>query len=201
MTDDVIRGYAAASDELIPRFEAIAPAQLYAPVIDLLPAPPARIADIGAGTGRDAAWLARQGHAVTAVEPATGLRLAGMERHGSSGIEWLDDRLPKLSSLQRHRPFDVVLLSAVWQHLDDGERGVAMRRLAGCTAAGGMLIMSLRHGPGAPGRPVHPARPEDTIAAALEAGFRLVRQCSAESMQAANRAAEVHWTWLAFGAP
>ena len=75
--DDVIQGYAAASVEMIPRFEAISSAQLYMPVADLLPASPSRIVDIGAGTGRDAAWLAGMGHDVTAVEPVDALRRGG----------------------------------------------------------------------------------------------------------------------------
>jgi len=44
-------------------------------------------------------------------------------------------------------------------------------------------------------------RPEETIDAALRDGFELIRQRQADSMRAANRAAGVHWTWLAFALP
>lgn len=202
MIDSVFRGYAAAAAALIPRFEKLSPAELYAPIADLLPSSPSRIADIGAGTGRDAAWLADQGHGVVAVEPVDELRQAAMALHKSQRIEWLNDRLPHLSELRGHRSrFDRVFLSAVWQHLDDDERRVAMRTLADLTARGGMLIMSLRQGPGASGRPVHEARPEDTIDAAVDAGFELIRQREADSVQSTNRAAGVRWTWLVFGLP
>lgn len=199
MLDDVLRGYAAASTELISRYEAISSAQLYAPVADLFPVSPSRILDIGAGTGRDAAWLASKGHEVIAVEPVDEFRLAGMALHGSSRIRWLNDRLPHLLGLQGADCFDRVLLSAVWQHLDDDyQRRLAMRRLRNLTATGGLVIMSLRHGCGALTRRTHPVPPEDTIDAAGLVGFELVARRHAESLQAANRAAGVRWTWLAF---
>lgn len=201
MTDDVIQGYATASSEWIAHVEAVPSDQLFLPVADLLPTSPSRIVEIGAGTGRDAAWLASKGHTVVAVEPVAELRRAGMTLHKSSNITWLDDRLPDLRRFPKKDRFDWVLLIAVWQHLDEEQRSVAIRRLANLTASGGMLIMSLRHGPGAPSRPVHPVRPEDTIKAAREIGFKLVRERRAESVQAQNRAAGVHWTWVAFSLP
>jgi protein-L-isoaspartate O-methyltransferase len=40
-----------------------------------LPAPPARVLDVGAGSGRDAAWLTSLGLEVVAVEPSVALRV------------------------------------------------------------------------------------------------------------------------------
>lgn len=199
--EDVLQGYATVGPDWITRIEAISSEQLFAPVIDLLPVSPSRIVDIGAGTGRDAAWLANKGHTVLAVEPVVGLRHAGMELHRSSKITWLDDRLPDLSLLQDGDGFERVLLVAVWQHLNDKQRSIAMRCLVNITASGGMLIMLLRHGRGAPSRPVHQVRPEDTINTASEVGFKLMQELRAESIQAVNRIAGVHWTWLAFSLP
>lgn len=198
MIDDVMRGYAQVTAEWIARSEAISPEQLYAHVADLLPVSPSTVVDIGAGTGRDAAWLAGLGHDVTAIEPVAELRQAAMARHASSKIRWLDDRLPDLSAVQNPDGFDLVLVNGVWQHLDDAARSIAMQRLAELTAIDGTVIISLRHGPGAPGRPVHQVRPEDTVNSARERGLSLVRQREAGSIQAANRTAGVHWTWLAF---
>jgi len=158
MTEAVIEGYAAAaSPALIERFEAIPVEAVLAPVADLLPATPARISDIGAGTGRDAAWIARHGHDVVAVEPAVPLREAGMARHAALPLRWLDDRLPDLAVLRGEEGgFDLLLLVAVWQHLDEAQRCRAIARLAELAAPGGMVILSFRHGPGGAGRPVHP---------------------------------------------
>lgn len=201
MSNDALQGYSASSAELIPRYEAISSADLYRPVADLLPAVPSRVADIGAGTGRDAAWLAEMGHDVLAVEPVDELRQAGIDRHRSPRIRWLDDRLPDLARLRNERAFDLLLLNGVWQHLDEAERRIAIRALADAMAAGGLVILSLRHGIGAPNRPVHQVQPEETIDLATEAGFRLLRKQRAESMQAQNRTAGVYWTWLALRLP
>lgn len=197
MIEEVLRGYEAVSEDWIARSEAISPERLFAPVADLLPAAATRVADIGAGAGRDAAWLAARGHRVVAVEPVARFRRAGMARHRSPAITWIDDRLPELARLQGPEAFGLVLLTGVWQHLDEGARRQALPRLAAITAPGGLLILALRHGPGAPGRPVRAIRPRDTIEAARAAGFTLLRQRPADSIQEANRAAGVHWTWLA----
>ncbi|PLR28996.1 class I SAM-dependent methyltransferase [Caulobacter zeae] len=191
--ETVLAGYEADGADLVDRFEAVDAAGLYAPVADFIPRTPARIADIGAGTGRDAAWLAGLGHAVVAVEPVAALREAG--RALRPGLAWVDDRLPELSRL-RGESFDRLLLSGVWQHLDDPARAVAMPVLAGLLASGGVLIMSLRHGPGAPSRPVWPVGVGATIALAEAAGLRLVHRVEAASVQAGNRAAGVTWTWV-----
>jgi len=199
LIQDILDGYARdATPDLIARFEGSAASQVFAPVLDLLPTAPARIVDIGAGTGRDAAWFAAQGHEVLAVEPVKELRDAGMALHaGTAGLAWLDDRLPYLAETQQCGPFDFVTLCAVWQHLDDASRRTAMESIARLTANGGMLIMSLRHGPGAPGRPVFPISPEATIAAAQQSGFTLVRRANADSIQPQNQSSGVRWTWLA----
>lgn len=197
MSEDALPGYSAASTELIARFEAITPERLYEHVIDLLPVRSSRVADIGAGTGRDAAWLAAKGHDVTAVEPVEELRNAGMELHPDQRIHWLDDRLPDLALLPRDRPFDVVLGTAVWQHVSHHDRGPAMQSLARLTAPGGLLVLSLRHGAGARDRPVFPVRSDDVVDLARQNGFLTERSREAASIQAGNRAAGVSWTWLA----
>lgn len=200
MIETVLAGYEAAGQGLVDRFEAIDSEGLYAPVAAFMPAAPARIADIGAGTGRDAAWLAGLGHAVVAVEPVAALREAG--RALRPALTWIDDQLPALSTLRaRGERFDRLLLSGVWQHLDDPARAVAISALAGLLAPGGVLVMSLRHGPGAPSRPVWPVDVEATIVLAEGVGLTLVHRAEAASVQAGNQAAGVTWTWVCFEAP
>jgi SAM-dependent methyltransferase len=195
----ILEGYAAASAELIAPFEAISSDELYRPVAELLPPQPCRVLDVGAGTGRDAAWLAAQGHQVLAVEPVAELRAAGVALHADPNIVWLDDRLPGLAEAGAWGPvFRLVLLSGVWQHLEPLERPLALRTLAAVTAPGGRLILSLRHGPGALGRACFEADPDGTIADAEAVGLRLLLRRSALSIQPANRAAGVTWTWLGF---
>ena len=173
MNDTVFSGYGSVPDSWISRAEAISCDQLFAPVQEMLPTRPARILDIGAGSGRDAGWLAAKGHDVTAVEPVARLRQAGMALHPSSVVRWIDDRLPALTALGGQAPFDCIFLIAVWQHLDDDQRELALHRLAALLASGGKIIMSLRHGPGAPSRPVHAVNPDVTVSQAARVGLSL----------------------------
>jgi hypothetical protein len=91
----------------------------------------------------------------------------------------------------------MVLLSAVWQHLDDTDRALAMARIADLTAIGGLVLISLRQGPGAPTREVFDISVKATVTLAAENGLQVERQARIESQQAGNRAAGVYWTWLA----
>lgn len=198
--DDILEGYAAAATpELISRFDNLDCEEIYAPVIDLLPATPCRIADIGSGTGRDAAWFAAQGHDVLAVEPVEELREPGIQLHPSDRITWLDDAVPELAKARRYGVFDLVALCGVWHHIDHGARQTAMQSLSEMTTMGGLLIMSLRHGPAPAGRRAFTISPAETIDHATRLGFTLIRQVDVGSIQAGNRALGVRWTWIALG--
>ena len=194
----VLEEYANDAERLLESFEEISSARVYADVAHLLPALPSRFADIGAGTGRDAAWFAAQGHSVLAVEPTKLFRTAGMALHPSPRIEWLADALPDLErTLARGEVFDRVILCAVWQHLCDEERRRAIPNLSRLLAPDGLLIMSLRHGPDEPG--CYPSRLEDVVALAAASGLKLAFACKAESVHPASRALGVTRTWLALG--
>jgi SAM-dependent methyltransferase len=192
----ILKGYADAAEDQIARMEVIDAARLLAPVAACL-GRPERMLDVGAGTGRNAAWFAGRGSQATAVEPVAELREAGRALHGAA-VRWIDDRLPALETVRAGGDrFDLILLSAVWQHLDAPDRAEAMPVLAGLLAPDGVLILSLRHGPGAPTRPVFPCTPEAAIDLARDAGLSLRHREAAASVQAGNIANGVHWTWLA----
>jgi SAM-dependent methyltransferase len=196
---EILDGYAAsATPEMVADYEALSPDRIYQHVADLFPPGGARVADIGAGTGRDAAWFAAKGYDVLAVEPVRALREAGQALHRSERIAWLDDRLPHLTQAGVRGPFDLVVLCAVWQHLAEAERSVALASLAAMTAPGGLLVVSLRHGAGDAERTVFPIDTEATISDARGLGFRLMRRREAESVHAGNRALGVRWTWVVF---
>jgi len=191
----IFEGYAADAAELVPRFEALRSVEVLAPVLDLLPVRACKALDIGAGTGRDAAWLAARGHRVLAVEPVDALRSAGQSLH--SEVEWLADSLPELAKTRaRGERFSLILCIAVWQHLPASEHAAAMTAIASLLAPGGRAILSIRHGPGAPGRPCYPADVDGLVGAAHREGLDLVARRAAESIQPQNRAAGVTWDWL-----
>ena len=156
------------------------------------------VLDIGAGTGRDAAYFAALGHSVVAVEPVDALRMGAQRLHPSPRIEWLADGLPELARL-RGRLFDAVLLTAVWMHLDAPERARAMPVVAALVAPAGLLILSLRHGPGPPGRRMFDVPTEEPIAAAAREGLTCLVNTITASVQADKPG--VRWTRLAFRKP
>lgn len=196
---DILDAYeAAATPAFIATYDALPTETIYEHVIDLFPQCGVYIADIGAGTGRDAAWFADRGHTVLAVEPVRELRKAGRQLHRSLSITWLDDRLPLLADARSRGPFGLVLLSGVWQHLAAVDQKTAMPTLAAMTISGGRLIMSLRHGSGAGGRRVFPIDPSKTVSIAQACGLQLIRRREAGSIQPGNQSMGVRWTWLAF---
>jgi SAM-dependent methyltransferase len=192
-------GYADEAEELFRRYESIPAADAHRAVLHLIPAAPGSIVDIGAGTGRDAAWFASLGHRVVAVEPTDAMRIPAMALHPSPRIEWLNDSLPDLTQLlARGEQFDVVMLSAVWMHLDTRQRRQAMPNLAALMRTGGVMIMHIRHGPVPPGRRMFEVPAEETIEQARIQDLRPVVNVRDESRQEQNRIADVTWTTLAF---
>ena len=174
------QGYDAQAPELVARYESISFEDAHDGILDLVPPSPCRVLDIGAGSGRDAAWFAARGDAVTAVEPTRGMRERGQALHASPRIEWIDDGLPELQRV-RGRAFDLVWISAVWFHLTDTERAEAMPVVAALVGDGGALMISLRHAPPAPGRRMFEVDAEEPTAQAAAAGLTCVRSSSIES--------------------
>jgi len=192
-------GYADEAAELFRHYESISAAELHDCVSHLIPKSPGRIVDIGAGTGRDAAWFAEMGHRVVAVEPLDAMRIPAMALHPSPHIEWLDDSLPDLAVLcGRGERFDLVMLTAVWMHLDEAERIRAMPNVAALAKAGAAVAMTIRHGPVPPGRRMFAVSAEETIGLAATHALYPVLNQHRESTQAENRAAGITWTVLAF---
>jgi SAM-dependent methyltransferase len=160
------------------------------------------VLDIGSGTGRDAAWFAALGHHVVAIEPTDAMRVPAMALHSSPRIEWLNDSLPDLAIMRaRGETFDLVMLTAVWMHLDQVQRRQAMPNLASLVRDGGVMIMKLRHGPVPSGRRMFEVSANETIELAQKQDLHPVLNVPTESGQAQNRAAGVTWTNLAFVRP
>lgn len=198
MRSEILKGYEdAANGDFIERVEAISSADLLRPVTKHIPKQPCRILDVGSGTGRDAAWLTSLAHTVVAAEPVDALRQAGMAKHPSPNILWVADALPELShTISLGQAFDIVLLCAVWQHLNDVDRRTALSVLRSLTVDGGKVIMSIRHGAGAPTRPVFPANVENTVRWAQAVGLFAVDETKTQSVQSRNHQAGVTWSWL-----
>ena len=195
---DVIAAYNAAAHHLFDDYERLRFNSVHNDVLDLLPEPSSSVLDIGAGSGRDAAWFAAQGHNVIAVEPSAKLREAGKARHRLSRIRWLDDRLPALEKVLRSKSsFDLVWVSAVWHHVPPSQRERAFRKLVSVLSPGGSIMVSLRHGPPAPGRPMRSATSEDIEKLARRHGLHTTRiRTNADVSQRKGVSWEIVWLQL-----
>lgn len=158
LSEASIAVYDAQALMLAARYDVPDLVNVHDGILDLIPEPsPGALAlDVGAGSGRDAAWLATRGYEVVAVEPARAMRAEGERRHHEPGIRWLDDRLPSLSHVHGLGLFfDLILLSGVWQHIAPHDRQRSFRKLVTLLKPGGQLIISLRHGAPPSDRPMY----------------------------------------------
>lgn len=197
-TIETLAFYEKHSARFAERYESLDPEVIHRPWSDLLP-PPCRVLDAGAGTGRDAAWLAGKGFRVVAMEPVAAFRDYGRSHHHHENIRWIDDRLPACRSVRRlGQRFRLILAGGVWMHLAAADQPVAMTYLAGLLSRGGRLVMTLRHGPAADGRRMRPVAGEDVRRQAAGAGLKQIRDTKSDD--GFHRAA-ITWQALVFDKP
>ncbi|MEL6829602.1 MAG: class I SAM-dependent methyltransferase [Pseudomonadota bacterium] len=192
-------GYGQEAEDLFRRYEARAAEDVHKRWLHLFPTPPARVLDIGAGTGRDASWFVSLGHSVLAVEPTDELRLGAQKLHPEPEITWLDDALPELPNVQAlGETFDLILMNAVWMHFDETEREAGMAHLAPLLNPGGRIAMTQRHGPIPEGRRMFEVSGKETIALAAKFGLKNLMHERIGSAAAENKARGIEWTKLVF---
>src|SRR5262245_51436046 len=195
-------GYGETADERVKQYESLAFADVHRDIVHLFPTTPSRVIDIGAGTGRDAAAFAELGHSVTAVEPTPELRAHAQRLHRQPGITWIDDALPDLDRVHAlvhalGERYDLVMLTAVWMHLDQAERERAMGRVAPLVRPDGVMVLSLRHGPVPAGRRMFEVSAAETRALAACHGLATVHDSEHPSLLGGPA---VWWSRLAFRA-
>ena len=143
------------------RYEVVNAQEVNRWLLDLLPNGKACILDVGAGSGRDAAWLAALGHDVVAVEPDAALRRENERHHPDRTFRLLSDSLPTLAATCRTGlSFDFILLNAVWMFVALGQRERAFRKLVTLLKPGGAIALTLR-GPVDVERGMHVASVEE----------------------------------------
>lgn len=191
--------YEAHAREAAARYEQADSARLHAWLEDFLPQEKAAVLDVGAGSGRDAAWLASKGHDVVALEPAAAMREEARRRHPHANVQWRSDRLPELQAITRTGlSFDFILLSAVWMHVAPRDRARAFRKLTNLLKPGGTLAISLRHGPAEPGRGMHEAAPAEIEKLARDHGAFVVFREESDDLLGRS---DVRWTQMAIRLP
>lgn len=143
--DPAITYYDRNADALAARYDRLVFADVHGGLLPWLPPPPAKLLDIGSGSGRDAAALARLGFAVTAIEPAPAMLRRARGAAGDLRVEWLEDRLPTLVSLAgREGEFAFILCSAVLMHLPAAALAGALARMRALLLPAGHVGITLR---------------------------------------------------------
>lgn len=162
MNQETINTYSEEAGSFVKQYEGISTPQVHPYLEAVLPSLSPAVLDVGAGSGRDAAWFAERGIDVVAVEPAKGLRAKGEAFHEGSPIHWVSDRLPELERLNREGyRFDFIMLSAVWMHIPPEQREKAFESLTGLLKPDGKMLITLRHGPSPEGRVMYPVSIEE----------------------------------------
>jgi SAM-dependent methyltransferase len=164
------------------------------------------ILDVGAGSGRDARYLAQlrgvdnQPALVVAVEPAKGLAQIGRQMTEGLNVIWLDDLLPELVNvIALAHQYHLVLLSAVWMHLAPFERNQALASLSALMADNGLLIITLRHGECDDERVMYPVSAEEVTELAQHCGLSVIRLT--DSGQDSLGRSSVSWQTLVLRKP
>jgi len=173
---DSIEWYNLHAESVVERHESIRAADANAWLRKELPQSPANVLDVGAGSGRDAAWLCSLGHKVVAVEPSSRMAAHAKRLGRCRNIEWIDDRLPQLTKVcARNSRFNFILANAMWMHLAPGERAPAIASLLGLLSPGGMLAIAFSQGTPQANRPFFECRGEEILDIALSEGAQLIK--------------------------
>ena len=196
---DPITWYNANAEAVVARYESVTSEAVHGWLRDLLPRSPASVLDIGSGSGRDAAWLAANGHDVVAVEPSASMRTAAASLHGNPAINWIDDRLPGLGAVSRSGlSFDLILLSAVWMHVPERDRPRAFRKMINLLRPGGLMAITLRLGPADVERRFHSVSSEEIEALARDHGAFVEKREKTMDLLGLE---DVHWIRMAIRLP
>ena len=185
---------------LVARYDGVDPADVHAGWAPMhLREEPGYACDIGAGSGRDANWLASRGWEVVAVEPSA-LRDLAAER-SDPHVVWMNDSLPDLRDLRAlGRRFDLILLSGVWMHVAPRVRERAFRLLTELLNPSGLLVIMLRQGGDAAenaARGFHDTSAEELIGFANRRAVAL----RSRSTQPDLTRPGIHWETLVFAMP
>lgn len=102
---------------------------------------PGPTADVGCGSGRDAAWLEANGYPTIGYDASDGLLAAARARY--PGLRLVRAALPELAGAE-DGAFANVLCETVIMHLPAADVAPSVRRLVALLAPGGTLYLSWR---------------------------------------------------------
>ena len=149
---------------------------------------PGPTAEIGSGSGRDAAWLAAQGFDVHGFDASEGLLAHARAAH--PGIPFEFAALPELAGVARGA-WQNVLCETVIMHLDVAQIAPSVRTLLALLRPGGTLYLSWRVTPDAstrdPAGRLYAAFDKSLVTSALAPGDEIVFDEDATSVASGKR--------------
>ncbi len=162
MLSRTLQFYKTNSQQLTEQYNSVSFETVHKDCLDYLPNKGELILDVGAGSGRDALWLARQGYRVKAIEPVAEFFEQFKLNYQNNKIEWIEDSLPELIKLKGdYSQVSLILLSAVWMHLTTEERAKSLHTFSQLNQENGLLVISLRHGKSPDERVMYPVSIEE----------------------------------------
>jgi SAM-dependent methyltransferase len=192
-----LRFYQQNQDSLIEQYDSVSFESVHHDWLELLPSNGTAL-DIGAGSGRDARYMAERGLKVYAAEPSLPLMAAALENSKHHDIVWFQDSLPSLENTSAfNTQFDVILLSAVWMHLSPEERKLSMQNMSSLLNVGGKLVITLRHGKFYDGRSAYPLSVDEVVELASSNGLALTLKTDMSSDKLGR--GEVVWQTVVLG--
>ena len=145
--------YDSGAETFGGRYNSITTDQVHPGLLERLPVQ--RALDVGAGSGRDAKWLAERGFLVDAVDFSDGMLRVAKETNPHPNVNYFQDSLPKIKRVQlTGNGYDVIVLSAVWMHLKPEDRQEAFRNIMKVANPGAVVLITLRHGHSPEDRPM-----------------------------------------------
>jgi SAM-dependent methyltransferase len=134
-----------ADPRLAALYDALNPADASTVFYLSLPGtPPARILDVGCGTGLLACEFAARGYEVTGADPAAAMLAVARGRPGGDQVRWIQT---DAAGLDTGTSFDLIIMTGhVFQQLlEDRDVRVALSALARHLAPGGRLAFETRN--------------------------------------------------------
>lgn len=133
------------AERLTSKYDSVDFATVHKGLLPFLPAAGALVADIGAGSGRDALAMSQMGYRVIAIEPSPALRQIAIQKDMAKSVTWIDDRLPDLTRLHEMSPrFAFILCSAVLMFLTPAQLRKAFISLSELLETEGFLWITFR---------------------------------------------------------
>lgn len=172
---DILRPYNQEAKKLADQYESKCFEEIHTQALPFIPSQVSQVLDIGAGSGRDAAWFAAHDHNVIAIEPSIKLRQIAESIHPSRKIKWMDDHLPSLDKTSgMDIQFDLIWLSAIWMHLTTDNRQQSLNTLKRLLSSNGRIMVSLRHGNPPKNRKIFTVSLAELEHQAKKTGFRVI---------------------------